>query len=706
MKTDFKYVTLLIILVVFSMPKLYSASKNTIDTLLITKTIDPIFSLPYVDIDEWRDKPVRHRYVHGGFKGTDTRFSFYLPEEGNYQGRFFQYVTPVPDSENLSQGGEGEGDRIGFSLTHGAYFVETNGGGKAAMATYGSGIDPLIGAYKANAACAQYSKVIAKQMYSEHRTFGYIFGGSGGAYRTIGAIENTDGVWDGAVPFVVGSPMAIPNMFTIRMHAMRVLKDKFPQIMDAIQPGGSGDMYAGLNEEETAALKEATKMGFNPKSWFNHEGMGIHAFGVLYVGMTMADPGYFTDFWTKPGYLGYDEPESFKGYRIQHKAQITKGITVSEAHSLGLDVQAMAGQAHGTADKAWQNIDKKAEALPVALELNRNMPEVQFLGGDLIIKSGEAAGQSLPLRSIKDNKVVLGVVSDDILAKIEAGDEVIVDNSNFLAAQTYHRHQVPRKGYPVWDQFRDSVGNPIYPQRPMILGPLFAKAASGVLPKGKIKGKVILLESLWDTEALPWQGDWYRKQVEKRLGDQTDSNFRIWYTDHANHADFVNPGDPNYLVSFLGVLQQALLDLSAWVEKGIVPPPSTNYEIVDGQVVVPDSAKERKGIQPIVHLKANGSERADIKAGETVRLTGQIEIPINTGKIVNIEWDFEGIGEFQFKDKINNIQDTKIDIKAKHTFTKTGTYFPVVRITTQREGDQKTPYTLIRNIGKVRVVVN
>ena len=38
-----------------------------------------MFEDPYVDVDEWREDPVRHRYVHGGFTGTETRFSFYLP---------------------------------------------------------------------------------------------------------------------------------------------------------------------------------------------------------------------------------------------------------------------------------------------------------------------------------------------------------------------------------------------------------------------------------------------------------------------------------------------------------------------------------------------------------------------------------------------------------------------------------------------------
>ena len=35
--------------------------------------VDPLFKEPFIDVDEWRDAPTRHRYVHGGFKGTDTR---------------------------------------------------------------------------------------------------------------------------------------------------------------------------------------------------------------------------------------------------------------------------------------------------------------------------------------------------------------------------------------------------------------------------------------------------------------------------------------------------------------------------------------------------------------------------------------------------------------------------------------------------------
>jgi hypothetical protein len=40
-----------------------------------------------------------------------------------------------------------------------------------------------------------------------------------------------------------------------------------------------------------------------------------------------------------------------------------------------------------------------------------------------------------------------------------------------------------------------------------------------------------------------------------------------------------------------------------------------------------------------------------------------------------------------------------------HTYPEPGTYFPVVRVTSQREGDRDTPYGLIQNLARVRVVV-
>lgn len=668
---------------------------------------DSLFDKPYIDVDEWRDQPVRHRYVHGGFTGTETRFSFYFPPKEKYEGRFYQYITPVPDSENISQSTKGEEDRIGFAIASGAYFVETNGGGPAGAALPGSGVDPTIGAYRANAAAAQYSRVVAQKFYESKRPFGYAFGGSGGAFRTIGGFENTIDVWDGVVPFVVGSPMAIPNVFSARMHAMRILNDKFPQIIDAVEPGGSGDMYAGLNDEERDALREVTRMGFPPKSWFGYKTMGVHAFSVLYPGIVMADPKYFTDFWSKPGYLGANPPESLLKARVQHRSKIKSVITAADTEKMHLDVGRMHGQAKGTADKAWQALQEQAAKIPVAYQLETTPPDVNFLGGDLKILSGSAAGKTVSLRQITHDVVVLGLADPRVLSELKPGDDVQVDNSNFLAAQTYYRHQVPGKDFYVWDQFRDADGKPIYPQRPMILGPIFAANAAGTVQSGKFQGKMILIESLWDREAFPWQADWYRNKVKENLGDKTDANFRLWFVDHALHGDSTVQEDPTHTVSYLGVLQQALRDLSAWVEKGVTPPATTNYSVVDGQIVVPPSAAERKGIQPVVALKANGGERAEIKAGESVEFSATIDVPPATGSVVAAEWDFDGSGDYAIKESFDDKPAIKnhVALKRAYTFAKPGTYFVTLRVASQRQGDVKTVFARAHNLERVRVVV-
>ena len=666
---------------------------------------DPLFKEPFIDVDEWRDAPMRHRYVHGGFKGTDTRFSFYFPPKAKYLGHFFQYITPVPDSENLSQGNRGEEDRIGFSLASGAYFIETNGGGPAGMAMPGSGVDPSIAGYRANAAAARYSRLVAQQIYGKKRTYGYAFGGSGGAFRTIGGIENTAGVWDGVVPYVVGSPMAIPNVFSVRMHAMRVLKDKFPQIVDAMDAGGSGDMYAGLNDEEAGALREVTRMGFPPQSWFGYKTMGVHAFTVLYPGIVQADPQYFTDFWQVPGYLGVNPPQSLLSARIQHHSTVKLTINEAEAGRRGLEVTHLAGQARGTADKAWQAMQDATAKIPVAFQLADAPPKVDFLGGDLIILTGAAAGKKVPLRQIVGDVVVVGVADPKVLSLIAAGDQVQVDNSNFLAAQTYHRHQVPGPDYSVWDQFRGPDGKPIYPQRPMLLGPLFAANASGSVQNGKFQGKMILIENLWDREAFPWQGDWYRTKVQQNLGNRLDNNFRLWFVDHALHGDSTKQEDPTRTVSYLGVLQQALRDLANWVEKGQLPPQSTTYKMVDGQVVVPPTAAERKGIQPVITVEANGHARAEVAVGEPVTLTARIDMPKQTGSIVSAEWDLDGSGSYGVKADLNETRGPFLNVKLVHSFDRAGTYFVTLRAASQRSDDRDTPFARVQNLGRARVVV-
>src|SRR4051812_5885721 len=61
---------------------------------------DPLLKEVFVDVDEWRDEPVRHRYVHGGFNDSEARFSIYFPPADKYERRFFQYILPVSGNEH------------------------------------------------------------------------------------------------------------------------------------------------------------------------------------------------------------------------------------------------------------------------------------------------------------------------------------------------------------------------------------------------------------------------------------------------------------------------------------------------------------------------------------------------------------------------------------------------------------------------------
>jgi hypothetical protein len=633
-------------------------------------SVDPQFNRPYVELSEWREHPVPHRYVRGGFQGTDARFSFYFPPKEKYQGRFFHNTYPLTVSSDIGpfpiQFDVAIGN-LGFTVDSGAYYVQTNLGGADRMPP----ADPAIAAYRVNAAAAKYSRTLAGELYGPHRPYGYLFGGSGGSYQTIGSAENTRGVWDGFLPFVMATPNAIPSMFTVRMHALRILKrrNKFVAIMDAIDPGGSGDHLAELNDEERSALTEATSLGFPPRGWWNHATLTSGYFSDVAPLIPMLDPSYVDDFWTQPGYLGTDPKSTIRSEQFRFDTRVA---TVSDG-------------------------------FPKQLALD-SVPDRDFANAHLVILSGAAAGKSVPIASVHGRTVAFAFAADHaVLNVIRAGDRARIDNAWSLALQTYQRHQVPTADLYGWNQYRDENGEPIYPQREILVGPIAAAGTAGSAPNGQINGKMLVLEALMDIDAMPWQADWYRSQVREALGTGFEDHFALWYIDHAQHDNPLTAAAHARTVSFEGALQQGLRDLSAWVERGIKPA-DTRYSIADAQVRVPDKAHDRGGVQPVVALQANGGVRAEVSVDETVAFTATIEVPPGAGKVVAAEWDFAGVGNYPINARIDK-PATLVSLSATFAFAKPGTYFPVLRATSQRQGDMKTLYGRIQNLGRVRVVV-
>jgi hypothetical protein len=648
--------------------------------LFITESCsDPELSKPYVDVrrpgtmaDEASGVSVSFTYVHGGFNGTKARFSFYFPAAEKYKDRFFQTTYPTIGVEDAAPGCPEIGTStcsVVFALSSGAYVVSTNNAG-------GVPAGGPLAAYRTNAAAAKYSRLIAKEIYKTGaRPRGYLYGASGGAYQTVGSMENTSGVWDGAVPMVFGVPNAIPNFMASQLLALRVLRDKLPQIADAVAPGGSGDPFAGLSAAQRDTLKEVTRLGFPLRGWWQYATLNGGGFWAVEGAVRAIDPSYVEDFWSKPGYEGNES--SVQAARVR---QDTTVKNIGEGNELVLGLE----------------------------------PSKDLLNGDLIIVDGPKAGQSVVITGIEGNKVKVVNASG-----ITAGTAVRLDNSWAIALEYYSRHQVPTPHEYGWDPYVKRDGAPLYPQRSVIIGPILNASSAGSVASGRFHGKMIMAESVLDVSAYPWSADWYRQQSLGALGDLSGS-FRLWYMDNADHGPDIagysagvafehSAHAADHIVSYLGEVQQALLDLDAWVAQGIAPPESTNYRIdAEDQVRLEPDAELRRGIQPIVTLAAGKTSDlsshpiAVVKKGRDVIFWAKAETPPSAGKIVKVEWDFEGDGRFTSQPVSIGRQ---FAFKEVHRFVRPGTYFPVVRVTAQREGDANTSFGLVQNLASMRVTV-
>ncbi|WNG37000.1 Tat pathway signal sequence domain protein [Archangium violaceum] len=622
--------------------------------------VDPLYNRPVIDSQIDLTTPVPHLKVSGHFEGTDKRFNFYFPPKSQWEGRFFNLVYPLQD-ENATD------ENVSFGADSGAYTVQTNGGG----------------GYRVDAAAAKFSKTVAASYYgSSRRIYGYIYGGSGGSFQTLGAIENSSGVWDGAVPFIPGVPTSIPNDFFIRAFARFVLEDKAPRIASAVSPGGSGNPYAGLNEVERAVLLEVTRLGVPLRAWEDdayvlglNDPQGLLGFGSVIRG---SDPTYVDDFWSKSGYLGTEQSalgELFRAARIDRIATITE-------------------------------VNRNAQNVPTSLLLDSAPAVPTTTGLDYTLYAADGTTEVGTLSGSLDPTTKVFTLGSgnpsSVLSAIGTGARLRIDNRWSLALLSYHRHQVPKRpGFYAWNQFRAPDGTPRYPQRPIELGPIISRGVTdGGTHTGMIHGKVIVVANLLDTDAYPWHADWYSARVRESLGARYDDNFRLWYNDNADH---IGPRTAR-LVQYDGILQQALRDVSAWAERGVAPARSTRYDVVDSQIWVPENAAARQGIQPVVDLTVNGAARIDIAAGQSITFVAKIQVPPGAGKVVGTEWDFVGTGNFTASPF--GSPSRTVTVSVPFTYTTPGTYFPALRVTAQRKGDTSTPFAKVQNLGRVRVVVH
>ncbi|BCW06063.1 PKD domain-containing protein [Arthrobacter sp. NtRootA1] len=561
--------------------------------------IDPLYTKPVIDSETDETAPVAHHRIRAHFEGTNIQFNVYLHAKqdlGKWEGRFFQYTYPTAftPEEDTSQADD---RAVGFALSSGGYAVQ-------------AGNKSLALGYRHTAAAAKFAETLAAKYYgSDRKISGYLYGPSGGSYQTIGATENSTGVWQGFVPMVQGVPQPTSYNFLGRSAAELILGDKSEQIRNALLPGGSGNPYASLDAAEQAMLKEVHALGIPWKGWeFPDYLLGRsdqYPNGLDSSAPLSFDPSYANDFWNAPGYLG------------------------TETSPLGVRVRAELAKMGDTVDNRWN-----------------------------------------------------------------------------IANRFYYRYQTPpaSEGWVGLQQFLKADGTPLYPQRPVKDPGFYGFVSGNTAFDGSINGKVIVVDNLYDTDALPLHADWYRKRVEASLGNAASDSYRIYYNDHADHQNAPVSGErAKHLVNWYGMAEQALRDLAAWSENGVQPPASTDYKINDAQVSVPDNAAARRGIQPTVDLTVQGSESTTIKAGQSIKLNAKAQVPPGAGAVVKAEWDLDGDGVYTNAPltQIGNV----VTLQTDATFAKPGTYLVALRVSSERTGDPSATFALAQNLDRVQVVV-
>jgi hypothetical protein len=484
-----------------------------------------------------------------------------------------------------------------------------------------------------------------------------------------------------------------------------LLGHKLVDVIDAVSPGGSGDPFAGLDTHQREELANLYRTGF-PRG---DEWVIGQPSGVIWQWGSMADQlqqedEYYQKFWTTPGHVGYDQPELVRGDLIDKPGTVTRIVCAQDF----LDDPELQGPAYERLrPRALMLAGTRGFDLPIAVEIPGASRGYQ-LGTNVRITSGKAAGRSLyVMYFVGDLMVCDGAAEASNLrfTDVVPGDDVRLDNHAFLAHCYYSRHHLTDEA--KWDFMRVD-GKPIYPQHEIPLNSPFM----GVAYSGQYEGKLLWVHHTHDASLWPSDGVVYQAQVLKAQGPEVAARkFRLRWTENAEHvpAEFV-PSMPDrssstWLIDYRPVIEQSLADLAKWVEEGIEPA-GTNFTYADGKVTLPVTAAERRGIQPVVRVSANGGIRAEVEAGEPVSLQVHAETPPGAGTIIAAHWDFDGTGSYPFTHPEVDGTSTHVTLETTHAWDRPGTYFATCLIESRVDKDLHATSRRLPNLASARIVVS
>jgi hypothetical protein len=496
--------------------------------------------------------------------------------------------------------------------------------------------------------------------------------------------------------------MSFASMF----NCQRILGDKIADIADAMAPGGHGDPFVGLDTHQRDELAMLYRLGF-PRG---DEYMISQPLGQMWLWTSMAesleeqDPSYFENFWTKPGYIGHDHPEFVAADVLDARATVSRVLTGRDI----LDDPRFAEPRHQNFRFLVSVFSSLGDGmdLPMAVELE-GIDRGYRLGARVMPVTGAAKGRKLYCASHAGNVLYCDGEGEANLLRFRdvlPGDEVHVDNRKFLAYHYFARHHL------MDDMQFDALrvdGVPIYPQHPVpVQSPLMGVGYSGLY-----RGKLIWVHHTKDSSLWPPQGVIYRDAVVRAQGEEgARERFRLRWIENAEHGpSMMVPSLPNrasntWLIDYMPYIEQSIADLIAWVEDG-VEPVDTAFEWIDNKVILSPDATERRGIQAVVAVTANGAERAEVGVGEPVTLELRAAVPPGAGTIVEADWDFDGTGVFPFRHSEVDGTAASVTLSTTHAFERPGEYFVTGRVHSHRDGKVDAPSCRIPNLAQARVVV-
>jgi hypothetical protein len=553
------------------------------------------FAHPYIDADEMRSDPAPHRYIHGGFAGTTTRFALYYPPAGVYQGRFLQnpgggFDGPENELVMIEMGLFGS---LKDAFETGCYLVSSN-----AFSGYNSEPDDSTYGVRASVAAALQSRQIAHEIYGEQPHHGYIWGGSASGRRTLDCVETTEGVWDGAVPFMTFRPAEFALWAnSVEVNARRVLGSKVEAVIDALEPGGSGNPFDGLDEDQRRELAALMRIGYPRGAEF----LLRDPQAVVRGGFISDQDTFFERFWSEPGFAGHDRPDLTARYVVNTTATVARILTGRDLADREL-LTSLGGddpQVFVTVAGIPVQLSARFGDLPVAVVLDRPLG-CHGAGAHIVIKSGRATGRALITAGTTGPLLVAAVAgsAEALLAftDVQAGDEVGFDNRAAVAYGFLHRHL---GGNPVFDV----DGTPMYPQQPVDRLPWNVGSGNGQIRDGK----VILVHHAQDPVTWPPGIIEYDRMIREFLGDQAHDRYRMWFTERAEHvfppmkSEGPVPVHSSRVINYVPVIWQAIHDMIAWCEQGIAPASDTRFELTaDNELLLADTAEARGGIQPVI----------------------------------------------------------------------------------------------------------